>query len=101
MPWDPPLEENLDRHPRPQLFRPWADLTGRWRFRYDDKAVGRDEHWYADGPAFEREIVVPFAPETARSGIGDVSFHPIVWYSRTFTCRPNEGRRVPCRGSCG
>jgi beta-galactosidase/beta-glucuronidase len=94
MQWDPPLEDPWSRHPRPQLQRPWADLSGEWRFRYDDDSVGRDDHWYADGEAFELQIVVPFAPETKLSGIGDDSFHPVVWYSRDFWCRPGPGRRV-------
>ncbi len=94
MQWDPPLQEDWDRHPRPQLRRPWADLRGLWKFRYDDDSIGRDEHWFADGQALEQDILVPFAPETALSGIADAGFHPVVWYSRTFTCRPEPGRRV-------
>ena len=68
--WDPPLTNDWYRHPQPLLRRPWADLNGLWRFRYDDDSVGRDEHWFADGQNFEREIVVPFAPRPRSVGLG-------------------------------
>jgi beta-galactosidase/beta-glucuronidase len=42
----------------------------------------------------DREIVVPFPPESRASGIGDPAFHPVVWYRRTFEVSPGgrEGR---------
>ncbi|MDQ4045715.1 MAG: glycoside hydrolase family 2, partial [Chloroflexota bacterium] len=73
-------------HPRPQMTRTrWTDLSGRWRFAYDDANIGIDEGWQARTDVFDREIVVPFPPESRASGIGDPSFHPWVWYRRTFT----------------
>jgi len=72
-------------HPRPQLLRAsWADLDGTWSFRHDDDAVGEDAGW-PDGLPHARDILVPFPPESAASGIGDEGFHPVVWYSRTLT----------------
>lgn len=72
-------------HPRPQLTRPeWIDLSGAWGFVYDDTAIGLDEGWQQRKDAFTRTIQVPFPPESPASGIGDTSFHPIVWYRRTF-----------------
>ncbi|MCA1664989.1 MAG: hypothetical protein LC659_12080 [Myxococcales bacterium] len=34
--------------------------------------------------AWDRSIEVPFAPETARSGVGDNSFYVACWYRRTI-----------------
>ncbi|MGO2058035.1 MAG: hypothetical protein ACTH2K_07135, partial [Candidatus Corynebacterium faecigallinarum] len=54
-------------HPRPLLVREhWTSLDGPWRFAYDDKDVGRREHWHApERPhRFDREILVPFVPES-------------------------------------
>lgn len=74
-----------NRHPRPQLVRArWTDLSGMWSFAYDDGDTGLAEHWEQDETRFERKIVVPFAPESEASGIGDKAFHPILWYRRTF-----------------
>jgi beta-galactosidase/beta-glucuronidase len=72
-------------HPRPQLRRArWTDLCGEWDFQYDDDNEGLDEHWYAPNVGFGGKIVVPFPPESSASGVGDTSFHPVVWYRRTF-----------------
>jgi beta-galactosidase/beta-glucuronidase len=71
-------------HPRPQQARErWIDLGGPWGFAYDDGAVGLDAGWHRDAAPFDRTIVVPFPPESPASGIGDSSFHPVVWYRRT------------------
>ena len=79
-------QQNGD-YPRPQMVREqWADLGGTWSFGYDDERVGLSERWFeADSGAFEREIVVPFPPESEASGIGDTGFHPVVWYRRELT----------------
>lgn len=72
-------------HPRPQLVRPgWEDLSGTWRFAFDDDDRGLDAAWYDDEHVFDREIVVPFPPESSLSGIHDPGFHPVVWYRRAF-----------------
>ena len=77
------MEQRL--HPRPHLTRArWTDLGGPWGFTYDDANVGLDEGWSTRVDVFDREIVVPFPPESRASGIADPSFHPYVWYRRTF-----------------
>jgi beta-galactosidase/beta-glucuronidase len=84
-------------YPRPLLLREeWTSLDGTWRFAYDDADAGRRERWHSDSAAavFERDIVVPFVPESAASGIGDTAFHPVVWYRREFPATPGAGRRV-------
>ena len=78
--------ELAERHPRPQLVRArWTELDGPWGFAYDDDDAGLRAGWHHDAAPFTRQIIVPFPPESAASGIGDISFHPIVWYRRTFT----------------
>lgn len=68
------------RHPRPQLTRAeWTDLCGAWDYAFDDADIGVDEAWYEKFPG-EGAIMVPYPPESVASGIGDPSFHPIVWY---------------------
>ena len=73
-------------HPRPQALRPrWTDLGGRWGFAQDDENVGLRETWSTLTTPFDREITVPFPPESELSGIGDTTFHPFVWYRRVIT----------------
>jgi beta-galactosidase/beta-glucuronidase len=83
-------------YPQPQFQREqWQTLNGRWDFEYDDKNVGLAEDWGSSPRKFSRTILVPFAPETKLSGIGDTTFHPTVWYRRSVTIPPGwNGRRV-------
>jgi beta-galactosidase/beta-glucuronidase len=69
-------------YPRPMLQRDgWATLDGPWSF-----ALDRDAAWTRPAQVMwdERKILVPFAPETARSGIHDVGFYSACWYKRSF-----------------
>jgi beta-galactosidase/beta-glucuronidase len=76
----------VEGHPRPTLTRPqWTDLCGTWSFAYDDEDTGLVDRWVDRVDVFDRTIEVPFPPESASSGIGDESFHPVVWYRRTFS----------------
>lgn len=77
------------------MARPhWLDLCGSWRFAFDDNDEGLDCSWFERTEPFDRTIVVPFPPESKASGIGDASYHPVVWYRRTFRAEPGEGRLV-------
>ncbi|GGL13902.1 glycoside hydrolase family 2 protein [Deinococcus radiotolerans] len=74
-------------HPTPLLERDnWRDLSGPWRFSFDDA----DAWEHPDEVAFDREIRVPYAPESPRSGIHDQQFHAAVWYSRRIDLTPEE-----------
>ncbi len=86
----------LRLHPQPQLARAhWIDLCGPWGFAYDDTDGGLDEQWHSRDDVYARTIQVPFPPESPASGIGDTSFHPVVWYRRTFdTEREDAGKRL-------
>ena len=75
-------------YPRPQLVRDnWTDLSGRWQFTFDDARMGADDAWAAltdlsDRSIFDRDITVPFPPESEASGIGDRGPHTVFWYRR-------------------
>ncbi len=79
----PEASDRRRGYPRPQLQRPeWESLDGPWDFSIDRDAVLErplDVDW-----ASSQKIEVPFAPETALSGIGDNSFYYACWYRRTF-----------------
>ncbi len=71
-----------NEYPRPQLVRKdWLNLNGSWDFSFDDDQIGLKEKWYKNFPE-GRKISVPFAYQTALSGIHDSSFRDIVWYRR-------------------
>ena len=72
-------------YPRPQMLRKqWLCLNGRWRFGLDGGGNGEAAGVPATG-RLDGEIVVPFAPESKLSGVGNRDFMPGVWYSRKFT----------------
>jgi beta-galactosidase/beta-glucuronidase len=83
-------------HPRPDfLRRDWQTLNGRWEFEFDDEDTGLRERWFEGSKPFSKTIVVPYTFQSKLSGIGDTSFHDVVWYRRTFTVPPAwKGRRV-------
>lgn len=67
----------LPTHPRPQLTRPgWISLDGEWQF-----AFGQVES-SPSSVQFDRQIHVPYAPESKASGVHDQGFHETVWYAR-------------------
>ena len=77
------LPDNLDflsrGYPRPQLRREnWLSLNGEWEFMLDPAGICTtpgEVRW-------DRKIVVPFSPETARSQIHDTGFYKACWYRR-------------------
>ena len=81
-------------HPRPQFTRPtWENLNGTWDFAFDDANEGIKRQWNLGFPS-ELKINVPFSYETAKSGIGDETFHPVVWYHRAVESRADSETRV-------
>ncbi|SMB80209.1 glycoside hydrolase family 2 protein [Deinococcus hopiensis] len=74
-------------HPNPLLERAaWRDLNGTWQFAFDDEARWRTPQ----DVTFDREIQVPYPPESVRSGLHDEGFHRAVWYRRTVTLEEHE-----------
>jgi beta-galactosidase/beta-glucuronidase len=79
-------------YPRPQLRREgWTNLNGAWRFAFDDAGAWSHPD---DVRAWTHAITVPFAPETAASGIHDTGFHPNCWYQREFDAKSFDGRAL-------
>ncbi len=76
--------ENLDpqnvhqEYPRPQMVREnWLNLNGFWKYAITDVA--------AEPEAYDGHILVPFAVESALSGVGrNVSETQALWYERNF-----------------
>jgi beta-galactosidase/beta-glucuronidase len=70
-------------YPRPQLVRDrWLSLNGAWDFAIDADGLWTlpgEVRWSSSG------INVPFAPETAASGVADTSFYRACWYRRAIT----------------
>jgi hypothetical protein len=69
----------LPEYPRPQMVRDrWQNLNGLWDYAIRPKEDARPEKW--DG-----EILVPFAAESALSGVMQkVGEENRLWYRRTF-----------------
>ncbi|MFB0837946.1 MULTISPECIES: glycoside hydrolase family 2 protein [Arthrobacter] len=81
-------------HPRPQLFRQnWINLNGTWGFEIDASDSGLERGLVTR--ELQGEILVPFAPESALSGVEHVDFMEAVWYRQTVTV-PQEwaGQRI-------
>ena len=69
-------------HPRPQMVRDgWVNLNGQWDFAFDFSKSGQERKFYEVGD-FDRQITVPFCPESKLSGIGFTDFIPACWYRR-------------------
>lgn len=84
------MDRYIRDYPRPQFVREnWKNLNGPWNFAFDDADEGRANRWYA-AALQGRRILVPFTYETPRSGIGDETPHPIVWYQRDLTLRQTD-----------
>jgi len=70
----------LPEYPRPQMVREsWLNLNGLWSYAVTAKDAARPSSW--DG-----RILVPFAAESALSGVGRaVGSGKALWYRRTVT----------------
>ena len=79
-------------YPRPQLVREtWTSLNGVWDFFLDTSGVITDP----DRIVWESTIEVPFAPETAASGIARTDSFRSCWYRRrVVVSQPVSGARI-------
>ncbi len=80
-------------HPRPQLQRAdWLNLNGLWYYAITPQGSAAPKQW--DG-----EILVPFAVESALSGVGKtITTKQALWYGRTIEVPEKwKGRRVLLR----
>lgn len=63
------------------MRRDWLNLNGIWTFSFDWGRSGM-ERGLQRAKGFEREILVPFAPESELSGVGYKDFIETMWYHR-------------------
>ena len=83
-----PMNQTLQiprpEHPRPQFEREdWINLNGTWTFEFDFGHSGRDAgRTLYKSQGFDREITVPFCPESRLSGVGHTDFIEDMWYHR-------------------
>jgi beta-galactosidase/beta-glucuronidase len=77
-------------YPRPQLRRAnWLSLNGQWDFALDPRS-----RWTRPAEVkWDATIVVPFAPETPRSGIDYRGFFEACWYRRRVSVTPPAPRQ--------
>lgn len=76
-------------YPRPQLVRKdWLNLNGLWDYAITARDAARPQKW--DG-----QILVPFAIESALSGVGKhVTKDQVLWYHRTVELPAGWGGRI-------
>jgi beta-galactosidase/beta-glucuronidase len=85
------LDHLAHGYPRPQLQRShWVSLNGEWDFSLDPSATLE-----LSAVTWDRTIMVPFSPETLRSGVSDTSFYKACWYRRKVAVpRLKRGERL-------
>lgn len=78
-----------EEYPRPQLQREnWTSLNGLWSYAMNGKDASVPTDWAG-------EILVPFAPESALSGVGkQLEPNQSLWYKRTLTAKKTAGKRI-------
>lgn len=81
-----------ENHPK-KIFRRenWVSLNGDWEFTFDDDL---ECHSPDDEIYWNKKIIVPFAPESPASGIGDYKFHPRCWYKKIFAHKKQKTRTI-------
>ncbi len=77
----------LPEYPRPQLKRKeWTNLNGLWQYAILPKTTGE-----SIPNAFQGNILVPFAVESALSGVGKtVGKDSLLWYKKNITLLNNR-----------
>ena len=79
-----------EEHPNPQWEREqWQNLNGLWEFEFDFGCSAEERRLW-EKEQFDREILVPFCPESRLSGIGYTDFISGVAYRRKFTLSDTE-----------
>jgi beta-galactosidase/beta-glucuronidase len=91
-PWTDSVDTNapLPEYPRPQLERGnWTNLNGQWDYAIVEREAAKPE-------TYEGKILVPFAVESALSGVERrVGPGHRLWYRRTFAAPAKaDGERV-------
>lgn len=82
-------------YPRPSFVRPdWLNLNGEWQFEIDNSNSG-EERGLQNANSLQDKILLPYAPESELSGIGNKDFMSNVWYKREVEIPQNWcGKKV-------
>lgn len=82
-------------YPRPQFERSqWLNLNGTWTYTFDfgKSGVNRD---FGNSKGFDKNILVPFCPESKLSGVEYTDFINSMWYQRTISVPAEwEGKQI-------
>jgi hypothetical protein len=81
-----------DEYPRPELQRAnWTRLNGLWNYAI----LAKDATKPSKPTEWAGKILVPYAPESALSGVGKlVEPDQSLWYQRNFTTTKTTGKRT-------
>ena len=78
-------------HPKPQFERAtWQNLNGEWDFTIDHGNCGEGKKLFKLDKKLEGKIVVPFAPESVLSGIGNTDYMTSLWYKRKINIKKEQ-----------
>jgi len=82
-------------YPCPQFERSeWINLNGKWTFTLDPGKSG-GQRGFQQSTGFDREIIVPFCPESKLSGVAHTDFIEMMWYQRTLDIPQNwAGKQI-------